>query len=344
MNREEWLSKLSALKNDFARAVSEKKSSQELERDFLSKKGGLALLLRELSAFPLEEKKELGLLGNDFKKSVLDHIAQNPDAVVESRPSAELDLTLCGHPYPQGSIHPITVTAEKIISSMSKMGFSLEYGPLVEMDYFNFEALNFPPDHPARDMQDTFYLPQKDERGSNYLLRTHTSPVQVRTMQSRKPPLRVISTGKVFRSEAVDASHSFVFHQLEGFCADKNISMSDLKWTMESFIKDMFGSSAKIRFAPSYFPFVEPGAGVEVSCVFCSSHKGKCPVCKGTGWLELIGAGMIHPEVFKACGYNPQEVSGFAFGAGIDRFAMLLYGITDMRQLFENDLRILKNL
>ncbi|GAB4032353.1 MAG: phenylalanine--tRNA ligase subunit alpha [Elusimicrobiota bacterium] len=344
MNREEWLSKLSALKNDFARAVSEKKPSQDLERDFLSKKGGLALLLRELSAFSIEEKKELGSLGNDFKKSVLDHISQNPDAVEQSKLSAELDLTLCGHPYPHGSIHPVTVTTEKIVSSMSKMGFSLEYGPLVEMDYFNFEALNFPPDHPARDMQDTFYLPQKDERGSNYLLRTHTSPVQVRTMQSRKPPLRVISTGKVFRSEAVDASHSFVFHQLEGFCADKNISMSDLKWTMESFIKDMFGSAAKIRFAPSYFPFVEPGAGVEVSCVFCSSNKGKCPVCKGTGWLELIGAGMIHPEVFKACGYNPQEVSGFAFGAGIDRFAMLLYGITDMRQLFENDLRILKNL
>lgn len=343
MNKQEWLEKLSALRNEFEKAAAEKKSSQDIERDFLSKKGGLALLLRDLSAFSIEEKKELGSLGNDFKKKVAEYCAENSSNPVSDKKS-DLDITLCGHPYPKGHSHPIIITMEKIISSMNKLGFSLEYGPLAERDYYNFEALNFPPDHPARDMQDTFYLNQKDEKGINYLLRTHTSPVQIRVMQSKKPPLRVISAGKVFRSEAVDASHSFVFHQLEGFCADKNISMSDLKWTLESFIKDMFGSAAKIRFAPSYFPFVEPGAGVEVSCVFCSSSKGKCPVCKGTGWLEMLGAGMIHPEVFKACGYNPDEISGFAFGAGIERFAMLLYGISDMRQLYENDLRILKNL
>lgn len=344
MNRQEWLDKLSALKTEFQKAVSEKKSPQNIERDFLSKKGGLALLLRDLAIFSVEERKELGAVGNEFKKQVAQYCALNNQVLRREEKKADSDLTLCGHPFPAGSSHPITITMEKIISSMNKLGFSLEYGPLIERDYYNFEALNFPQDHPARDMQDTFYLHQKDENGLNYLLRTHTSPVQIRVMQSRRPPLRVISAGKVFRCEAVDASHSFVFHQLEGFCAQKNISMSDLKWTLESFIKDMFGTAAKIRFTPSYFPFVEPGAQVEVSCVFCSSSNGKCSVCKGTGWLEMLGAGMIHPEVFKACGYDPDEISGFAFGAGIERFAMLLYGISDMRQLYENDLRILKNL
>lgn len=343
MNPENWLETLSQIEKEFDSCLG-KEDINLIEQKFLGRKGKLSLLLRELSSFPLEERKKLGVAGNSLKEklSLLILEFKKKSASTEVK-KLDIDITLDGYPYPSGSSHPITITTNKIIESFTRLGFSIKNGPLIERDYYNFEALNFPPDHPARDMQDTFYLNMKDETGKEYLLRTHTSPVQIRTMQSLKPPLRVISPGKVFRSEAVDASHSFVFHQIEGFYVDKNVSMSDLKWTLESFIKDLFGSSAKIRFSPSYFPFVEPGAQVEVSCVFCSSsNRGKCHVCKGTGWLEMLGAGMIHPEVLKACNYDYNQWSGFAFGLGVERFAMLLFGIDDMRAFYENDLRILK--
>ncbi|PIS47486.1 MAG: phenylalanine--tRNA ligase subunit alpha [Elusimicrobia bacterium CG08_land_8_20_14_0_20_51_18] len=357
MTPDQWLERLSRIEKEFF-SVPGGEDPGRLEQKYLGRKGELALLLRELSSFSIEDKKRLGQTGNALKNKLQENLDSRKTsrgaAASEARPA--LDLALSGYPYPRGSVHPVTFTANKIIDSLGKLGFSLEDGPLAEMDYYNFEALNFPPHHPARDMQDTFYLNLKDEKNMDYLLRTHTSPVQIRTMKSRKPPVRAISFGKTFRSEAVDASHSFVFHQMEGFYADKNVSMADLKWTLETFIKDLFGSGAKIRFSPSYFPFVEPGAQVEVSCVFCGRNgaagagqkpggeEGKCPVCKGSGWLEMLGAGMIHSEVFKACGYDPEKVSGFAFGAGIERFAMLLFGIRDMRMLYENDLRILKQL
>jgi len=342
MNHEKWMERLSEIEKAFFSSL-DNETPDIIEHKFLGRKGELSLLLRELSSFSPEDRKKLGILGNNLKDKIVNILEEKKkNFVVSEKKNIDIDLTLPPYPYNLGTNHPITITMSKIIESFVRLGFSIKNGPLIERDYYNFEALNFPPDHPARDMQDTFYLNIKDEKGMDYLLRTHTSAVQIRTMQSLKPPLRVISPGKVFRSEAIDASHSFVFHQIEGFYVDKNVSMSDLKWTLESFIKDLFGSSAKIKFSPSYFPFVEPGAQVEVSCVFCSSYKGKCPVCKGSGWLEMLGAGIIHPEVLKACNYDPEQWSGFAFGLGVERFTMLLFGISDMRILYENDLRILK--
>ena len=349
MNQDDWKARLSLIRGGFLCALAKTGADgfAELETRYLGRKGELSLLLRDLKDFPLEERKTIGALGNSLKaelsaalearKSESGAGPVTPDAV---RP----DLTLPGYPFPKGSLHPLTVTANKMCEGFQKLGFSIADGPHIEEDYFNFEALNFAPDHPARDMQDTFYLDLKDAGGKDLLLRTHTSPVQIRTMKSQQPPLRTITAGRTFRSEAVDAGHSFNFHQLEGFCLDKNITMADLKWTLDAFIKDMFGSSARTAFTPSFFPFVEPGAQVAVSCVFCAGSGARCPVCKGTGWFEMLGAGVIHPNVVRNCGYDPEKWSGFAFGAGIERFAMLLYGISDMRMLYENDLRILKQL
>ncbi len=348
MNATGWKEKLSAIRDSFSISAAKipAENPEALELRFLGRKGELALLLRDLKDIPLEERKTLGALGNTVKEEMtailtgLKAVSGAPGPAVKT----DLDLTLPGWPLPKGSLHPLTVTLNRMGECFSKLGFSIAEGPLIEEDYFNFEALNFPPFHPARDMQDTFYVDLKDASGKDLLLRTHTSPVQIRTMKNQEPPVRIISPGRVFRSEAVDASHSFVFHQIEGLYIDKGVSMADLKWTLETFMKDLFGSSAKVRFMPSYFPFVEPGAEVEVSCVFCrgKSDTVRCPVCKGTGWIELLGAGVVHPNVLKACNYDPQKWSGFAFGAGIERFAMLLYGISDMRMLYENDLRILK--
>ena len=348
MNATEWKEKLSAIRDSFSilAAKTPAENPEALELRFLGRKGELALLLRDLKDIPLEERKPLGALGNAAKQEMEAKLAELKGAAgpAVSVVRSDLDLTLPGWPFPKGSLHPITVTLNRMAECFSKLGFSIAEGPLIEEDYFNFEALNFPPFHPARDMQDTFYVDLKDASGKDMLLRTHTSPVQIRTMKNQEPPVRIIAPGRVFRSEAVDASHSFAFHQIEGLYIDKGVSMADLKWTLETFMKDMFGSSAKVRFNPSYFPFVEPGAEVDVSCVFChgKSDGARCPVCKGTGWLELLGAGVVHPNVLKACNYDPQKWSGFAFGAGIERFAMLLYGISDMRMLYENDLRVLK--
>ncbi|MBU2574704.1 MAG: phenylalanine--tRNA ligase subunit alpha [Elusimicrobia bacterium] len=353
MNQADWKNKLALIRDGFLSGLAKTDAAglAELETRHLGRKGDLTLLLRELKDFPIEERKVLGALGNALKEELaakLDERKAGAGAVDLKK--SQFDLTMAGYPFPKGSLHPLTLTINKMYDGFQKLGFTIAEGPLIEEDYFNFEALNFPPDHPARDMQDTFYVDLKDASGKDLLLRTHTSPVQIRTMKSLRPPLRTVSAGRVFRSEAVDASHSFAFHQLEGFCLDRNITMADLKWTLEAFMQDLFGSSAKIAFSPSFFPFVEPGAQVAVSCVFCGSGAGPeqsrraCPVCKGTGWIELLGAGVIHPNVIKACGYDPIDWSGFAFGAGIERFAMLLYGIKDMRMFYENDLRILKQL
>ena len=348
MNAGEWKEKLSAIRDSFSVSIAKKPADnpEALELRFLGRKGELALLLRDLKDIPLDERKPLGALGNTAKQEMEAKLAELKGAAPAAGPAAApgLDLTLPGTPFPKGSLHPLTHVMNRLAEAFLKLGFTMSDGPLVEDDYHNFEALNFPPFHPARDMQDTFYVDAKDAAGKFMLLRTHTSPVQIRSMEKTEPPIRVFHTGRVFRSEAVDASHSFAFHQIEGLYIDKHVSMADLKWTLETFMKDLFGSSAKVRFMPSYFPFVEPGAEVEVSCVFCrgKAEAVRCPVCKGTGWIELLGAGVVHPNVLKACNYDPAKWSGFAFGAGIERFAMLLFGISDMRMLYENDLRVLK--
>lgn len=349
MNQDDWKAKLALIRDSFLSSLGKTDAAgvAELETHYLGRKGELTLLLRDLKDFPIEERKVLGALGNALKTDLsgaLDARKSETGAGSLDLKKSQFDLTMPGYPFPKGSLHPLTVTSNKMYDSFQKLGFSIAEGPLIEEDYFNFEALNFAPDHPARDMQDTFYVDLKDARGRDLLLRTHTSPVQIRMMKAQEPPLRIVSAGRVFRSEAVDASHSFAFHQMEGFYVDKNVTMADLKWTLEAFMKDLFGSSARISFSPSFFPFVEPGAQVAVSCAFCKNSGARCPVCKGTGWIELLGAGVIHPNVIKACGYEPEKWSGFAFGAGIERFAMLLYGIRDMRMLYENDLRILKQI
>ena len=341
-----WKEKLSAIRDSFSVSIAQKPAGnpEALELRFLGRKGELALLLRDLKDIPLEERKPLGALGNTAKEEMTVKLAGLKGAAGPSGAAvkSDLDLTLPGWPFPRGSLHPLTHTMNRLAEGFLKLGFTMSDGPLIEDDHHNFEALNFPPFHPARDMQDTFYVDLKDASGKDMLLRTHTSPVQIRSMENQEPPLRVFHTGRVFRSEAVDASHSFTFHQIEGLYVDKGVSMADLKWTVDAFMKDLFGSAVKTRFNPSYFPFVEPGAEVEMSCIFCKGSTGRCPVCKSTGWLELMGAGMVHPNVLKGCKYDPEKWSGFAFGGGIERFAMLLYGISDMRMLYENDLRILK--
>ncbi len=345
MNATEWKEKLSAIRDSFSVSIANKpaENPEALELRFLGRKGELALLLRDLKDIPLEERRALGALGNSAKAEMEARLSELKGAAPAAGPAAPgIDLTLPGLPYPKGSLHPLTITMNRLAEGFLKLGFTMSDGPLVEDDYHNFEALNFPPFHPARDMQDTFYVDVKDAAGKDMLLRTHTSPVQIRSMEKQEPPIRVFHTGRVFRSEAVDASHSFTFHQIEGLYVDKGVSMADLKWTVDTFMKDLFGTGVKTRFNPSYFPFVEPGAEVDMSCVFCKSGSGRCPVCKGTGWLEVMGAGLVHPNVLKACRYDPAKWSGFAFGAGIERFAMLLFGISDMRMLYENDLRVLK--
>lgn len=343
MTKEEWLSRLEEISNSFE-LFKKSKTPSEIREIFLGKRGELTFLLKQISAVNPNERKELGIKGNELKK-IIEEFVLSSSIQTNLSQNTSIDITLPSKRINLSLHHPITITLSKIIDSFRKLGFSIEWGPLVEEDFYNFEALNFPPHHPARDMQDTFYIEDVfDNRGKNLILRTHTSPVQIRTMLKRKPPLRVISPGRVFRSEAIDATHSFVFNQIEGFYVDKNVTMCDLKWVLESFIKDLFGGNAKIKFMPSYFPFVEPGAQVEVSCVFCGGKDKSCKVCRGGGWIEMLGAGIIHPNVLKNCEYDPYQWSGFAFGAGIERFTMLLFGIDDLRLLYENDLRILRQI
>ena len=250
------------------------------------------------------------------------------------------DPTLPSFPSLAGRVHPITRVMNEITHIFLGMGFAVAEGPEAETDENNFGALNFLPDHPARDMHDTFFV-----KSSPLLLRTHTSPVQIREMKAGKPPLRVIAPGKVYRHEAIDATHSSVFHQVEGLVVDKGVSFADLKGTLELFVSRFFGAEVRTRLNPSYFPFVEPGAQMDISCTVCAKSKpgngALCPVCKGSGWLEMLGAGMVHPNVFKAVGYNPDEVSGFAFGMGVERIAMVRYGVADMRLFYGNHLDFL---
>jgi phenylalanyl-tRNA synthetase alpha chain len=309
----------------------------QIKAQFLGRKGELTILLREVKNLSEEERPCAGEILNRLKHEMESEIERSLLIASQKKKQKsfkeKIDITLPGRRVPLGKLHPITQVLERVTEIFNNLGFEVAEGPEVEFDYYNFEALNIPKDHPARDMQDTFYITE------DILLRTHTSPVQIRVMESRKPPVKIIAPGKVYRCDS-DVSHSPMFHQVEGFYVDRGVSFADLKGTLTIFAHKMFGEETAVRFRPSFFPFTEPSAEVDIQCVICQG-KG-CRVCSGTGWIEILGAGLIHPEVFRMVGYDPEEVSGFAFGMGIERIAMLKFGIDDIRLFFENDLRFLQ--
>jgi len=315
-------------------SVADPKQLEEIRIDFLGKKGLLQGLMKGLRNASPEEKPKLGKDINLLKQHVEQELNNKTlGSKSTGKPEDTFDTTLPGRKELTGTLHPITQIMEEITSIFFGLGFQVEEGPEIETDYYNFEALNIPKDHPARDMQDTFYI--EDET----VLRTHTSPVQIHTMENREPPLRIIAPGKVYRCDS-DVSHTPMFHQIEGLMVDKGVSFSHLKGIMNIFLQEVFGKDTKIRFRPSFFPFTCPSAEVDIQCVICNG-KG-CRVCSQTGWLEILGAGMVDPAVFKSVGYDSEKWTGFAFGLGIERIAMLKFGINDIRLFFENDLRFLK--
>ena len=320
---------------ELGRATNEAELEQ-LRITFLSRSGLIARLFEELRGVPPEEKPVVGKLLNALKnesQQAFDTKKESLEATVRP-PVPAVDLTLPGRVRPLGTKHPITQTIDEIRRIFAGMGFAVATGPEIETDYYNFEALNFPPDHPARDMQDTFFISR------NILLRTHTSPVQIRTMEKQQPPVREIMPGRVYRNEAVSARSLVGFHQIEGLYVDAGVSFSDLKGTLVAFARQFYGRDVKYKFRPTFFPFTEPSADMYISCFLC---KGKgCRMCKSVGWLEVLGSGMVHPHVFKSVGYDSEKYTGFAFGMGIERIASLRYGIDDIRLFYENDVRFLR--
>jgi len=322
--------------------VAGARSTSDLEQvrvRVLGRSGQLTTLLRSLGSIPAAERPGIGEQTNRAKASVEAAIAARLEELKAEERRVTLqadrpDLTLPGRRPDPGPVHPITRVTEEIIEVFEGLGFSVAEGPEVESDYYNFAALNFPDDHPARDMQDTFHV------GPDALLRTHTSPVQIRTMKAQRPPVRIICLGKVYRRDILDATHSPMFHQVEGLAVDKHITMADLKATLQLFAREMFGPKSTVRFRPSFFPFTEPSAEVDVRCFKCGGDG--CRFCRASGWLEILGSGMVHPNVLRNVGYDPEEVTGWAFGMGIDRIALLKYEIDDIRLFFDNDLRFLQ--
>lgn len=311
---------------------------QHLRIRYLGKKGILTEKLKLLPTVPAQERPSCGRLINELKTFIEEELAAKEarlKAIERNQKlnSEAIDITLPGKPSFHGRIHPISAVLKEVNDIFSSMGFDIEVGPEVEVDYYNFEALNIPKDHPARDMQDTFYVTD------DVLLRTHTSPVQIRVMEEKKPPLKFIAPGKVYRCDA-DITHTPMFHQIEGLMVDTDISFSDLKGVLEIFIHRVFKKDTPVRFRPSFFPFTEPSAEVDIGCIFCNGSG--CRVCKGSGWLEVLGAGMVNPKVFKKVGYDPEVYTGFAFGIGIERITMLRHSIDDIRMFYENDIRFLR--
>jgi len=304
---------------------------------YISKKGVISELFDDLKTVPADQKKAAGQLLNEIKKLAEAKFKELNESIGTKDTNAEeIDLTLPSIPNQVGSLHPLNLTRYKIIEIFERLGFSVADGPEVEDDWHNFTALNFPENHPAREMQDTFFV----EKNPDVLLRTHTSNVQIRLMKQQKPPIRSIMPGRVYRNEAISARAHCFFHQVEGLYVDKNVSFSDLKQTLYHFAKEMFGQDTRIRLRPSFFPFTEPSAEIDISCLIC---KGKgCNVCKYSGWVEIAGSGMVHPNVLKNVGIDPEEYTGFAFGMGIERVTMMRYGINDLRLFSENDVRFLK--
>jgi len=322
------------------------KGKQELETfrlKFISKKGVIAELFEELKRVPVEQKKNVGKILNVLKQKAeakLSELTEKLDS--ETQTSTEIDLTLPPIPNQVGNLHPLTLTRYRIIEIFQRLGFNVADGPEIEDDWHNFSALNFPENHPAREMQDTFFVKKRNASNikQDVVLRTHTSNVQIRMMENQKPPIRAIMPGRVYRNEAISARAHCFFHQVEGLYVDKNVGFADLKQTLYHFAKEMYGKDSKIRFRPSFFPFTEPSAEIDISCLIC---KGKgCNVCKYSGWVEIAGSGMVHPNVLKNCNIDPEEYTGFAFGMGIERVTMLRYQINDLRLFSENDIRFLR--
>lgn len=331
--------KINALSEEIEQFKAENKDELESFRlKYLSKKGEINQLFAEFKSVPKEERKELGKLINDLKNKAQEKFESMKSALEETEESTSRyhDLTLPVNQEEIGARHPISIVRNEINDVFARIGFTISEGPEIENDWHNFTALNFPEEHPARDMQDTFFV----EQNPDLALRTHTSSVQVRVMESTKPPIRIVAPGRVFRNEAISARAHCIFHQIEGLYVDKNVSFVDLKQTLYYFAREFFGEETRIRFRPSYFPFTEPSAEMDVSCNICGG-KG-CNVCKYTGWLEIMGCGMVDPNVLDNCGIDSSEYSGFAFGMGIERIAMLKYQINDLRLYFENDLRFLR--
>ncbi len=334
---EEELNKIrDASTTDLSTAASESDIYQ-VKSTYIGRSGSLTQLIKNLITLPAEQRAVVGKLANEIKKSIESGVEDALRASRERKKQhdmarVDIDVTLPGRCLPPGRRHPITQVTDEIVAVFTELGFQMVEGPEIELDFFNFEALNIPKDHPARDMHDTFYV------SPEVLLRTHTSPVQIRTMQQTSPPLRIICPGKVYRCDS-DVSHTPMFHQIEGLMVDEAISFGDLKGLLTLFIHRIFDEKTSLRFRPSFFPFTEPSAEVDIQCVIC---RGKgCRVCKGTGWLEILGCGMVQPAVFRNVGYDPETTTGFAFGLGVERVTMLKYGINDIRLFFENDLRFL---
>ncbi len=311
--------------------------TEEFRLRYISKKGAVSQLFEELKSVPVDKKKEAGRILNELKQlaeAKFKSLAELQEAATSV--GGDIDVTLPPIANKTGNLHPLTLTRLRIIEVFERLGFSVADGPEVEDDWHNFTALNFPPNHPAREMQDTFFV----ERNPEILLRTHTSNVQIRLMENTKPPIRSIMPGRVYRNEAVSARAHCFFHQVEGLYVDRNVGFADLKQTLYHFAKEMYGKDIKIRYRPSFFPFTEPSAEIDISCLICKGAG--CGVCKHSGWVEIAGSGMVHPNVLKNCNIDPEEFTGFAFGMGVERVAQLLYNVNDLRLYSENDVRFLK--
>lgn len=332
---------LELLQKEALSQIQQCQSANELDRlrvSYLGKKGRLTEILKQMGKLPAQQRPEIGKLANAVRETVEQLIAQaglqlKQNDLKKRLEEEKLDITLPGETFSLGHRHPISSVLREIKEIFLGMGFEIAEGPEVETDYYNFEALNLPENHPARDTQDTFYITD------NVLLRTQTSPVQIRVMEAKEPPLRMISPGRVYRADTVDATHSPIFHQIEGLVVDKGITMADLKGTLEVFVKKLYGQDVVVRFRPHHFPFTEPSAELDMQCFSC--HGKGCRLCKGEGFIEILGCGMVHPKVLRGCNIDPEVYSGFAFGMGLERIVMRRYNIDDLRLFYENDLRFL---
>ena len=338
MDMQEQLRKIQEEAAAALEAGSDKAGLDALRLKLLGKKGDLTMLLRSMGQLPAEMRPKAGQMINEVREKLtaqLDSLDGRIKKLEQEKKLAReaIDVTEPRKHTPLGSMHPVSLVQDQLIDVFTGMGFDVVEGPEVEYDHYNFELLNLPKNHPARDAQDTFYIED------NIVLRTHTSPVQARTMLTRKPPIRIVCPGRVYRADEVDATHSPVFHQMEGLVIDEDVTMADLKGTLDAFAKALYGDDVTTRFRPSFFPFTEPSAEVDLTCVNC--HGKGCRVCKGTGWIEVLGAGMVNPKVLDMCGIDSKKYRGFAFGVGLERIVMLRYGITDMRALYEGDVRFL---
>jgi phenylalanyl-tRNA synthetase alpha chain len=334
-------------RTDLAAVVSDRDLQAVRDKYLSRKRGAVTALLKAVAAAPLDARPELGRRANELKRQIEEALEARQAALEAARPPAGfVDVTLPGRDLPLGHVHPLTVLRDEIEAIFTAMGFEILQGPEVEDDYHNFEALNMPADHPARDMQDTLYLdgqlqdPDDPAARAATLLRTHTSGMQIRYMETHQPPVRIIAPGIVYRRDNPDLTHSPMFHQVEGLLVGEDVTMTDLKGTLASVARQLFHPDTKVLFRPSFFPYTEPSAEMFISCVFC--HGAGCSFCKRTGWLEILGSGMVHPAVLEAVGYDPERYTGWAFGAGIDRIVLLKYGIDDIRLLYENDLHLLE--